>query len=181
MPVAGLNEVTEGKVPPSQPVFAGLSGVFNLAASAGNEPDLDFPLFPSGWNTVIGVSAYEGNRGAQVPWMGSSIGDVIFTGAWYEYENTGLYYAGTSFAAPVMSVFTALRLTIGANACPFYEAPPAMATGWYNDLASVPSLELLLTEAAATFNTGREYSAVVLGSVDILAKPNQGTGELHKA
>jgi hypothetical protein len=115
-----------------------------FVASAGNEPDLNFALFPSTWATVIGVSALNGDGSI---WTGSSLGDVIFPGAWFQYPYSvgeNVYYAGTSFAAPVMSIIAALRLTTAANACPFDTAPPSFANGSYSSLTDIPLFDSVL-------------------------------------
>lgn len=118
-----------------------------LIASAGNEPELDFPLYPGAWDTVIGVSAYEGDPNTRTIWNGSSIGDAILSGAWYQFRGEEFYYAGTSFAAPVMSIIAALRLTNAANECPFDQVPPLMAASAYPDVASIPPIDKLLVDA----------------------------------
>jgi hypothetical protein len=58
-----------------------------------------------------------------------------------------MYYAGTSFAAPVMSVIAALRLTHSAQECPFNQAPPVIAAATYPDVTSIPRLEDILQAA----------------------------------
>lgn len=103
------------------PLFDLLSGVADnregvLVASAGNFR-LDFPLLPAAKSSVIAVGA--SNDGLPPP-VFANRGDVRATAAWYTLTDVlgeaGVYgegevgYAGTSYAAPVVSLYVALAL-----------------------------------------------------------------------
>jgi hypothetical protein len=150
--------------PSSDPLYSNfikeLSGnqFIYFVSSSGNF-GLDFPLYPGAWTEVIAVSAYKANNPATL-WTedidiggniatlrASNMGEVMELGAWYEYidppgNRTGTYYAGTSFAAPVVSLFLASILT---DTTPLYDLHPfsACTTTWHNypaeDLIVLPT------------------------------------------
>ena len=84
-------------------------------ASAGNLGH-DFALYPAAWPTVISVSSQDvapGGYSAERSGYANS-GEVLAPGAFFELSEPGsgttLAYAGTSFSAPVVTLFTALDL-----------------------------------------------------------------------
>ncbi len=87
-----------------------------LVASAGNFR-LDFPLLPAALSSVIGVGA---SSDGLPPPVFANRGDVRATAAWYMltgalgearvYGEGEVGYAGTSYAAPVVSLYAALAL-----------------------------------------------------------------------
>lgn len=107
----------------------GLGGGEHLyVASAGNY-GLDVSLFPAGWPKVVSVTGSEEgqpDRRARIvnPQTGRlepmfNAGEVMETGAWYRLSNPHdlngrvalgqpLYIVGTSYVAPVVSLFSAL-------------------------------------------------------------------------
>ncbi len=99
------------------------------AAAAGNY-SLPYSLYPAAWPEVISVSANDIEDNSQVGF--SNKGKISAHGDWYflpnpvgenldpnparnNLDNQKIAYAGTSFAAPVVSVFTALDLARGDN------------------------------------------------------------------
>ena len=82
-------------------------------ASSGNFKGRQ-PLFPARWTEVISVSAMEGDNLRF--WTQSNNGEVTTPGAWYLFED-GVYRAGTSFAAPVVSLLIAVDLTQDNQTC----------------------------------------------------------------
>ena len=85
--------------------------------AAGNFGE-DEPFYPAGWPEVISVSASEGNLSQAQLWAYSNGGEIMTPGAWYLLED-GYYRAGTSFAAPVMSVVAGLYLSHETVPCSF--------------------------------------------------------------
>ena len=87
-------------------------------ASAGNF-GLGFPMYPAAWPLVVGTSSQDGaaapaNFTSQKSSFSNS-GQVMAPGALFELGRSpngerSIAYAGTSFAAPVVSLFTALDL-----------------------------------------------------------------------
>ena len=99
-------------------------GRINHVASAGNF-GLDYPLFPAAWESVVAVGSLDATLpsgfGAQKSAFSNS-SQVVAPGALYELSRSidgdqVLAYAGTSFAAPVVSLFTALDLMQDAPRC----------------------------------------------------------------
>ena len=99
-------------------------GRISHVASSGNFA-LDYPLFPAAWDSVVAV----GSQDATLPsGFGvsksafSNSGQVLAPGALYELSRSTdgqqvAAYAGTSFAAPVVSLFTALDLMRDTPRC----------------------------------------------------------------
>jgi hypothetical protein len=98
-------------------------------ASAGNFKQRQ-PFYPARWPEVISVSANEGNNLRF--WLHSNNGDVSAPGAWFLLEDEQ-YRAGTSFAAPVVSVLVALDLTQSEPSCGLQGNRPALARGAYDN------------------------------------------------
>ena len=102
-------------------------------ASAGNFKQRQ-PFYPARWPEVISVSANEGNDLRF--WLPSNNGEISVPGAWFLFDD-GEYQAGTSFAAPVVSMLVALDLTQREPSCPVRGNQPVLAHGAFsNDLLS---------------------------------------------
>jgi hypothetical protein len=97
--------------------------------SAGNFGETEFvrnmqqPFAPGIWENVISVSALKGPSGSGTNLFDfSNPGEIGATGGWYplgvnRYRDP-IYGAGTSFAAPAASLFTAVQL-IDNNGCTY--------------------------------------------------------------
>lgn len=99
-------------------------GRINHVASAGNF-GLDYPLFPAAWDSVVAVGSQDAilpsGFGAQKSAFANS-SQVVAPGALYELSRSAagdqvLAYAGTSFSAPVVSLFAALDLMQDTPRC----------------------------------------------------------------
>ena len=106
-------------------------------ASSGNFK-LAEPFYPARWNEVISVSATEGND--LDFWLHSNNGEVSVPGAWYLFDDK-VYRAGTSFAAPVLSLLTAVDLTQESPTCGIQGNAPKLTDNKFENL--------LLTDAVA--------------------------------
>jgi hypothetical protein len=115
----------EAQVPP----IPGETRVY--VAAAGNY-GLTYPMFPAAWPEVISVSSHDIGAGFS---DFSNRGEVMITGAWFRLSNPALLnggfgnspkvvYAGTSFAAPAVSVFTAYDLASSVPECALQTAAP---------------------------------------------------------
>lgn len=98
-------------------------------ASSGNFKQRQ-PFYPARWPEVISVSANEGDDLRF--WLHSNNGDVSVPGAWFLFED-GQYRAGTSFAAPVVSLLIALDLTQSEPTCGNRGNAPMLARGSYDN------------------------------------------------
>lgn len=105
-----------------------------FVAAAGNFGDkFSYRLYPGEWPQVVNVSGLEfDNMTPWLRWFYSNTGEVLAPAAWYRYVNpdgmtTSTIYAGTSFAAPDMSIVAAAHLTTPSPSCPFDVAPPLFA------------------------------------------------------
>jgi len=98
-------------------------------ASAGNFKQRQ-PFYPARWPEVVSVSANEGDNLRF--WLHSNNGDVSAPGAWFHFED-GQYRAGTSFAAPVVSMLIALDLTQTEPICGIQGNRPILAHGSYDN------------------------------------------------
>ncbi len=111
-------------------------GRINYVASSGNF-GLGYPLYPAAWEIVVAVSSQDAVAPAGLATVKSSFansGQVMAPGALYELSRSAggdaaLAYAGTSFSAPVVSLFTALDLM---------QDSPACATPTFSRLTEVP-------------------------------------------
>lgn len=120
------------------------SGWVSFVASSGNF-GFGFQMFPAAWESVIGVSASQA-MGTASPMRAnfSNAGQVMATGAWFSTaelcqiealcasssdpmgERGQLAYAGTSFAAPSMSVAAALFDSCHPSTVAFDETDPSV-------------------------------------------------------
>ncbi|MBZ0294535.1 MAG: hypothetical protein K8L99_18365 [Anaerolineae bacterium] len=98
-------------------------------ASAGNFKQRQ-PFYPARWPEVISVSANEGNDLRF--WLPSNNGEISVPGAWFLFDD-GEYQAGTSFAAPVVSMLVALDLTQNEPTCPVRGNQPVLAHGAFSN------------------------------------------------
>lgn len=91
------------------------------------------PFFPAQWNEVLSVSATLGD--SDDLWQLSNNGEVSAPGAYFLFDDD-TYRAGTSFAAPVVSVMTALDLTNSNPTCTIARNGQAelSSNGRWNDL-----------------------------------------------
>lgn len=118
-----------------------------IVASSGNF-GLSFPLYPAAFPSIVSASA----QSAIVPdgystaksWFAND-GEVMAPGALYVLGSDGtnsLAYAGTSFSAPVVTLFTALDQT---------RDPPRCALGTTSKLAHGTANDAALPDAANTY------------------------------
>jgi hypothetical protein len=98
-------------------------------ASAGNFKQRQ-PFYPARWPEVISISANEGNDLRF--WLPSNNGEISVPGAWFLFED-GEYRAGTSFAAPVVSMLVALDLTQREPNCSVRGNQPVLAHGAFDN------------------------------------------------
>ena len=101
-----------------------------LVAAAGNF-SLPWQMLPAGWDQVVGVAVQAEPRA--FPGRYSNVGEVTLPGEWNQFEpltpegalgaGTLLSYAGTSFAAPIVSLYAALDMASQQPVC--QHAPPA--------------------------------------------------------
>lgn len=90
------------------------------------------PFYPARWAEVISVSATMG--ASSDLWAQSNDGEVSTAGAWFLLGEE-FYTAGTSFAAPVVSMMIALDQTQEPPLCGFQgNAPQLTSNGQYNNL-----------------------------------------------
>lgn len=103
-------------------------------AASGNYADFvtpDAPLSPAGLPEVIAVGATLGEGGGK--WEYSQAAHLLAPGAWYDYSTKTSFVAGTSFAAPMVSMIGALYLTY-PDACTFDGThPPILNLSYDND------------------------------------------------
>jgi hypothetical protein len=104
-------------------------------ASAGNFK-WKRPFYPASWPEVLGVSALSGT-GDEL-WVQSNNGEVSAPGAYFLFDDE-MYRAGTSFAAPVVSLMIAIDLTQSTPTCGFQGNSPALTSNGQND--DVPLLQ----------------------------------------
>ncbi|RMF77112.1 MAG: hypothetical protein D6737_18810 [Chloroflexi bacterium] len=110
---------------PLRAFFRSNRGIVVPVASSGNFKART-PFFPARWAEVLAVSASEGDDLGK--WLHSNNGEVMVPGAWYLFDD-GVYRAGTSFAAPVVSMMTAIDLTQSRPLCGVRGNAPALAQG----------------------------------------------------
>jgi subtilisin family serine protease len=107
-------------------------------ASAGNFGNTEFgtmtfSLLPGAWREVVSVGGLAGeDMSNRNPWINSNPGEIVAPAAWYQYitpnnQPTAGYYAGTSFAAPAVSVMGAVQLSAELVSCSFDTMPPYFA------------------------------------------------------
>ena len=116
-----------------------------FVASAGNY-SADFPMYPAAARNVISSSSSNYDTFETLSSF-SNAGEIMTPGAWFNLDDplgiSGLglikeiAYAGTSFSAPALSVFSALDLAKTQPSCAEqtrHQSPPYLASGIYNNL-----------------------------------------------
>lgn len=129
-----------------------LSRSHSFVAASGNF-SMDYQMLPAGWRHVVGA-AVRPPTGRTFPGRYSNIGDVTVAGEWFTFQplikgalepETQLHYAGTSFAAPLVSLYLALDAASQDPAClhVLSDRPP-LAPGGDDprDLGPLASLDL---------------------------------------
>jgi hypothetical protein len=116
------------------------AGETRVYVAASGNYGLVYPMYPAAWPEVISVSSNDAkpkdNSGAG-PSTFSNKGDIMITGAWFRLTNPAalngsfgdapnVAYAGTSFAAPAISVFTAYDLANAAPRCALQRLRPTL-------------------------------------------------------
>jgi len=96
------------------------------------------PFFPARWQEVLSVSALEGTGEAH--WSHSNNGEVSVPGAWYQFDD-GIYRAGTSLAAPVLSVLTGIDLTQEDVTCSLRGNGLELSSGNFNNTPILDAVE----------------------------------------
>lgn len=105
-----------------------------FVAAAGNF-SREYQMLPAGWSHVVGASVAE-VPARELPGRYANFGDVTVAGEWISLQElsenggmtqaTQLSYAGTSFAAPLVTLYSALDL-VGEERCSGYDSSnPAM-------------------------------------------------------
>lgn len=145
----------------AEPGRSGAAEISYLAA-AGNY-GLPYALFPGYWSEFVAVSAQDAAATPPAKSDYSNTGEVLMPGGYYtltaynpesesfiDYPNIRL--AGTSFAAPALSVFTALDFTGATPRCSptpvsplaFFKTDPPVAV-------PLPDLDLPLADALSRY------------------------------
>jgi selenoprotein W-related protein len=107
-------------------------------AASGNYADLmatDKSLSPASLPHVISVGATLGEGGNK--WQYSQAAQLLAPGSWYDYSGKNSFVAGTSFAAPMVSMIGALYLTYPA-ACDFDGVHPPLLDLDYDNVKIKP-------------------------------------------
>lgn len=119
-----------------------------FVAASGNFA-LPYQMLPAGWPAVVGVGA---PRDIEPPY--SNEAEVVAPGGWFEIDGVvdvwpsqspkgaGAALAGTSYAAPIVSLFTAVDIA-HASRC----TPPSPFTGLPPGLASIPHINIWVADA----------------------------------
>lgn len=113
-------------------------GYYIPVAASGNFADLmtpDTPLAPASLPEVVAVGATLGEGGNK--WQYSQAAHLVAPGAWYDYSTNSSYVAGTSFAAPFVSMIGALYLTY-PDACDFDGSGPPLLNLDYDNVEIKP-------------------------------------------
>lgn len=102
-----------------------------LVASAGNF-SMTYQMLPAGWNAVVGVAVED--TGLPEPPRYSNVGDVTtpvesFVFEWLTSDGvrggeTDITYGGTSFTAPLVSLYAALDISSAMPFCTDKYSPP---------------------------------------------------------
>ena len=87
----------------------------NVYVAASGNYGLNYGMYPANWSEVISVSGSGADKPEDRQTTYFNQGEVMDIGAWFnlsnaEYNSSNVYFAGTSFSAPVVSVFSALDL-----------------------------------------------------------------------
>ncbi len=98
-------------------------------ASSGNFKQR-VPFYPARWPEVLSVSANEGDNLRF--WIQSNNGDVSAPGAWFPFADD-VFRAGTSFAAPVVSMLVAMDMTQSQPQCRIRNGRLALGSGNYGN------------------------------------------------
>ncbi len=138
------------------------------AAAAGNY-SLPYSMYPAAWEEVISVSANRIKDNSQVGF--SNEGKISAHGDWYFLpdpvgsgnDNQNIAYAGTSFAAPVVAVFTALDLARGGDNNDYKCARDHVSPN--NDFYRLPKLLQANGGAINDTNSGNVPLATAVGEV----------------
>jgi hypothetical protein len=115
----------------------------NIFVSAAGNYGLTYPMYPAAWKEVISVSSHDSGAGFSTF---SNRGEIMITGAWFRLTNPAginggisdapnVVYAGTSFAAPAITVFSAYDLASEVPQCGLQQgvSVPDLAYGqWRN-------------------------------------------------
>lgn len=107
-------------------------------AASGNYADLmttDKSLSPASLPHVISVGATLGENGER--WDYSQAAQLLAPGSWYDYSGQDSFVAGTSFAAPFVSMIGALYLTY-PDACNFDGVHPPLLNVDYDNVEIKP-------------------------------------------
>ncbi|MEO8612317.1 MAG: S8 family serine peptidase [Chloroflexota bacterium] len=150
--LAFMTNLTEGRDKGVESiVFVASSG--NYGKADDQSLGVSFPLLPGGWNQVIAVSGLEGDdisARSRKPWLYANPGEIVAPAAWYPYLTpddipTKVYYAGTSFAAPVITVVAAFHLSATNIVCPLDRMPtPLLNYDKYQSLKDIPTINELV-------------------------------------
>ncbi|HET9026144.1 MAG TPA: S8/S53 family peptidase [Trueperaceae bacterium] len=120
---------------------AAAQGIVHVASS-GNYGNA-YALFPAASPLVISVGSSEPSSGGYVPAAYSNAAEVAAPGGLFELANVNdnvVAYAGSSFAAPIVSLYLALDMMQDHARCPVPQVssqpltPPRLATGVYDML-----------------------------------------------
>jgi hypothetical protein len=97
------------------------------------------PFFPAQWPEVLSVSATQGD--STDLWSLSNNGEISAPGAYFLFDDN-VYRAGTSFAAPVVSLMTAIDLTNTLPTCSIANngRPELGSNGRWDDVAFVDAV-----------------------------------------
>src|SRR5690606_21688252 len=127
-----------------------------LVAASGNF-GMGYQMLPAGWRQVVGVAVRREEQ-RDFPGRYSNSGDVTVAGEWVGFQPltldgalgdpTILSYAGTSYAAPLVSLYAALDLSRSAPQCRHLQPnePP---------LTKSPELDVPLVDAIGACGAGR--------------------------
>lgn len=139
LPAAGKDRC-DGYVPYQGPAVEAIVHV----ASSGNLGH-DFPLYPSAWPSVISVSSLDVDGGEYDPKRSAfaNSGEVAAPGSAFTLvtgPDQTVAYAGTSFSAPVVTLFTAIDLITFERCDPGdpSEKPAAAPTLAHGDYVDTP-------------------------------------------
>ena len=130
-------------------------------ASSGNF-SMPYQMYPAAWEEVVGVSASSEDEPFNRAFF-SNDGEVMDKGAWFELLNfkdlvngsrvsPQLFYAGTSFSAPNVSVFSAVDMSLNNPVCGFNGSRPYLAYASDPQLTNRPiaAQNLFLSDALAS-------------------------------
>jgi hypothetical protein len=131
-----LFELSQLNSDPLRDYFRDNQDVTIIAVASAGNLKWRRPFYPASWPEVLGVSALSGT-GSDL-WALSNNGEVSAPGAYFFFDDD-TYRAGTSFAAPVVSLMVAVDLTQATPTCGIQGNSPALASNGQNN--DVPLLE----------------------------------------